>query len=73
MAVFVEIGRSGIDAFDEMAAGAPAMAEPTHPGDPFLTGFASLKDRDPLVKKFHLISETVGHMGFSLLSGEEIR
>ncbi len=73
MAIFAEIGRSGIDAFDEIAAGTPAVAEPTHPAEPFLTGFASLKDRDALVKEFHVIRETGGDVDFNLMSGEEIR
>ncbi|MBP2412363.1 D-amino-acid dehydrogenase [Arthrobacter stackebrandtii] len=73
MAIFAEIGRSGIDAFDEIAAGTPAMAEPTYPAEPFLTGFASLKDRDALVKEFHVIRETGGDVDFSLMDGAEIR
>lgn len=51
MAVFAEIGRSGIDAFAELAAGNPSPAEATHPADPFLAGFSSLKDREALVKE----------------------
>ncbi len=73
MAVFAEIGRSGIEAFEELAAGTPTVAEPTHLADPFLTGFASLQDRDALVKEFHVIRETGGHVDFNLMSGEEIR
>lgn len=73
MAVFAEIGRSGIDAFAEIAAGPHAVAEPTHEATPFLTGFASLKDRDALVKEFHVIRETGGTVDFNLISGEQIR
>ncbi|MET4002206.1 MULTISPECIES: NAD(P)/FAD-dependent oxidoreductase [Arthrobacter] len=73
MKIFAELGRSGIDAFQELAEGTPALAEPTHLADPFLTGFASLKDRDALVKEFHVIRETGGHVDFTLMSGEEIR
>ncbi|AIY02702.1 D-amino-acid dehydrogenase [Arthrobacter sp. PAMC 25486] len=73
MAVFAEIGRTGIDAFDELAAGTPPMAQAAHPADPFLTGFASIKDRDALVKEFHVIRETGGQVDFTLISGEEIR
>lgn len=73
MTVFAEIGRSGIDAFAEIAAGPHAVAEPTHEATPFLTGFASLKDRDALVKEFHVIRETGGTVDFNLISGEQIR
>lgn len=73
MAVFAEIGRTGIDAFDELAAGTPTMAQAAHSADPFLTGFASIKDRDALVKEFHVIRETGGQVDFTLISGEEIR
>ncbi len=73
MAIFAEIGRTGIDAFDEIAAGSPAVAEPTRTAEPFLTGFASLKDREALVREFHVIRETGGEVDFNLMSGEEIR
>ncbi|MFC8304474.1 NAD(P)/FAD-dependent oxidoreductase [Specibacter sp. NPDC057265] len=73
MKVFAEIGRTGIDAFGELAAGTPAMAEPTRPAEPFLTGFASLKDRDALVREFHMIRETGGEVDFTLLSGAQIQ
>ena len=73
MAVFAEIGRSGIDAFAELADGTPPVSESTHPADPFLTGFASLKDRDALVKDLHVIRETGGTVDFTLMSAEEIR
>lgn len=73
MAVFAEIGRSGIDAFAELAAGNPSPAEATHPADPFLAGFSSLKDREALVKELHVIRETGGAVDFTLISGEEIR
>lgn len=73
MAIFAEIGRTGIDAFDEIAAGTPAVAEPTRPAEPFLTGFASLQDREALVREFHVIRETGGEVDFNLMSGEQIR
>ncbi|MHA7176714.1 NAD(P)/FAD-dependent oxidoreductase [Arthrobacter sp. Sr24] len=73
MAVFAELGRSGIDAFAEIAAGSHGVAEPTHEATPFLTGFASMKDRDALVKEFHVIRETGGTVDFNLISGEQIR
>lgn len=73
MTVFAEIGRTGIEAFDEIAAGTPTVTEPTHPAEPFLAGFASLKDRDALVREFHMIRETGGAVDFTLLSAAEIR
>lgn len=73
MAIFAEVGRSGIEAFDELAAGTPAVSEPTRQADPFLTGFASLKDREALVREFSVIRETGGEVDFKLISGEEIR
>lgn len=73
MRIFAEIARTGLDAFDEVAAGTPALGEPTHRADPFLAGFASLRDRDALVKEFHVIRQSGGAVDFSLLSGEEIR
>lgn len=73
MSIFAEIGRSGMDAFDEMAAGTPGVTEPTREATPFLTGFASLKDRDALVREFHVIRETGGEVDFNLLTGEQAR
>lgn len=73
MGVFAELGRTGIDAFDEIAAGTPAVAEETHLADPFLAGFASKEDRDALVKEFHVIRETGGQVDFSLITRDQIR
>ncbi|WP_425862887.1 NAD(P)/FAD-dependent oxidoreductase [Arthrobacter sp. TWP1-1] len=73
MGVFAELGRTGIDAFDEIAAGTPAVAELTHSADPFLAGFASMEDREALVKEFHVIRETGGHVDFNLITGDQIR
>ena len=73
MTIFAELGRTGIDAFEELAVGTPAVTEVTRPAEPFLTGFASLQDRDALVKEFHVIRETGGEVDFNLLSAAEIR
>lgn len=73
MRVFAEIGSTGLDAFDEIAAGTPPMAEPTHSADPFLTGFTSLKDREALVKELHMIREAGGEVDFNLMTGEQLR
>ena len=73
MGVFAEVGGTGLDAFDEIAQGSNAVVEPTHPADPFLTGFASAKDRDALVKEFNVIRETGGSVDYTLMSGEQIR
>ncbi len=73
MAIFAELGRTGMDAFDEMAAGTPAVAEPSRLAEPFLTGFATLRDRDALVREFHVIRQTGGEVDFSLMTGPEIR
>ncbi|MGO4383118.1 NAD(P)/FAD-dependent oxidoreductase [Specibacter sp. RAF43] len=73
MSVFAEISRTGLDAFDEIAQGLNPVAEPTKVADPFLTGFASLKDRDALVKEFDVIRQQGGQVDFSLMSGEQIR
>lgn len=73
MAVFAEIGRSGIDAFAELAAGTPPLAETTHAAEPFLAGFSSLKDREALVRELHVIRETGGTVDFTRISGEHLR
>ncbi|WP_186759124.1 FAD-dependent oxidoreductase [Arthrobacter alpinus] len=73
MRIFAEVGTSGLDAFDEMAQGSNAVVERTHPADPFLTGFASVKDRDSLVKEFNVIRETGGRVDFTLMTGDQLR
>ncbi|WP_449374454.1 NAD(P)/FAD-dependent oxidoreductase [Arthrobacter psychrolactophilus] len=73
MGVFAELGRTGIDAFDEIATGNPTMTEETHVADPFLAGFASKEAREALVKEFHVIRETGGEVDFSLITGDQIR
>lgn len=73
MAVFAEIGRSGIAGFTEIMGGSPPLIEKTHRADPFLAGFASFKDRDALIKEFLVIRETGGTVDFKFISGEQIR
>ena len=73
MGIFAEIGRTGIDAFDELAAGTPAVAESTHKAEPFLAGFASPEHRDALVRELHVIRETGGQVDFNLITGDQIR
>ncbi|NVM99772.1 FAD-dependent oxidoreductase [Arthrobacter sp. SDTb3-6] len=73
MGVFAEVGHTGLDAFDEIAQAAGPGAEPTRPADPFLAAFASVADRDALVKEFRVIRETGGSVDYSLMSGGEIR
>lgn len=73
MSVFAEVGHTGLDAFDEIAASAGPDAEPTHPAEPFLTGFASVADRDALVKEFNVIRETGGSVDYTLMDGSELR
>ncbi|WP_287932770.1 FAD-dependent oxidoreductase [Arthrobacter sp.] len=73
MGVFAEVGHTGLDAFDEIAQAAGPGAEPTHPAEPFLTGFASVADRDALVREFNVIGETGGSVDYDLMSGEQLR
>ncbi|RAN72808.1 amino acid dehydrogenase [Bacillus sp. SRB_336] len=73
MGVFAEVGHTGLDAFDEIAEASRAGAEPTRPADPFLTGFATVADRDALVKEFDVIRETGGSVDYALISGEQLR
>ncbi|WP_113716123.1 NAD(P)/FAD-dependent oxidoreductase [Arthrobacter dokdonensis] len=73
MGVFAEVGHTGLDAFDEIAQASGAGAEPTHPADPFLAGFAAVADRDALVKEFDVIRETGGSVDYALISGEQLR
>ncbi|WP_205787203.1 NAD(P)/FAD-dependent oxidoreductase [Specibacter cremeus] len=73
MAVFAEVNGAGLAAFDEIAEGAGAVAERSTVADPFLAGFASLKDRDALVHEFDGIRKAGGEVDYDLISGQEIR
>ncbi|SEE88059.1 D-amino-acid dehydrogenase [Arthrobacter alpinus] len=73
MGIFAEIGRTGIDAFDELAAGTPTVAEATHLADPFLAGFSTLQAREALIREFHVIRETGGQVDFNIITGDQIR
>jgi len=71
MAVYSEVNKLGLEAFDELAEG--GVAEPTKDADPFLAGFASESDREALVTEFRHVVEAGGETDFDLLTGEEIR
>lgn len=71
MAVYSEVNKLGLAAFDELADG--GVKEPTHPAEPFLAAFASDSDREALVTEFRHVVEAGGITDFDLLSGEEIK
>ena len=71
MAVYAELNRVSVDAFDELTDG--AVAEPTHLAEPFLAGFASARDRDALVKEFDLVTKYGAAVDYDLVDGAELR
>lgn len=70
MAVYNEVNKLGLQAFDELADG--GVIEHTKKADPFLAAFASDSDRETLVTEFGHVVETGGETDFELLTGEEI-
>ncbi|EMQ97267.1 NAD(P)/FAD-dependent oxidoreductase [Paeniglutamicibacter gangotriensis] len=76
MRIYSELGTTGLDAFDELAAGTsagPGVVEKTKNAEPFLTGFNSLKDREGLIREFDMIRKTGGTVEYDLLTGDELR
>jgi D-amino-acid dehydrogenase len=71
MAVYTELNRSSMAAFDELIGG--GVEEPTVPAEPFLNAFRSVKDRDVLVKSLDAVTGAGGAADYDLVSGAEIR
>ena len=71
MAVYAELNRISVAAFDELTGG--AVAEPTHLAEPFLAGFASERDRDALVKEFDLVTRYGAAVDYDLVDGDDLR
>lgn len=71
MAAFAEINKWGLDAFDRLEAG--GVDDRTVVAEPFLTGFASEKDRGGLEHEFAEIEKRGGSVDFERLSGDELR
>ena len=70
MKVFNVANASALAAYDELAAGVPAVKEPTREAAPFLAGFQTARARDVLVEEF---SHSDGAVRFEQLSGDEMR
>ena len=71
MAVFTEVNRVSMDAFDELTDG--AVAEPTHLAEPLLNAFASSNARDALAKAFDAVISAGGDADFEVIDSDELR
>ena len=71
MAVYAELNRLSVAAFDELTDG--AVEEPTHLAEPFLAGFASTRDRDALVREFDLVTRYGAAVDYDLVDGDDLR
>lgn len=71
MAVFTEVNRVSMDAFDELTDG--AVAEPTHLAEPLLNAFATTHARDALARAFDAVVKAGGVADFEVIDGDELR
>ena len=71
MAVFTEVNRVSMDAFDELTDG--AVAEPTYLAEPLLNAFASPNARDALARAFNVVVSAGGDADFEVIDGDELR
>lgn len=54
-------------------SGAGSVQEPTKIADPFLAGFASVKDRDAMVHEFDGVARAGGRVDYDLVDGDTMR
>ncbi|MGH1564632.1 NAD(P)/FAD-dependent oxidoreductase [Mumia sp. DW29H23] len=76
MAVFTELNRDALGAYDVLGDGGTAghgVLEPIQDADPFLAGFASVEDRKTLVDELAHVVASGGSVDYDLLSADEIR
>lgn len=71
MAVYAEVNRLSVAAFDELTNG--AVVEPTHLAEPFLAGFSSARDRDGLIREFDAVTRYGAAVDYDLVDGDELR
>lgn len=69
MATYAEINRYSLAAFDELTAG--GIAEPVQEASPFLTAFASLKDRDAMEREFAHVTDAGTPVDYTVLDRDE--
>lgn len=76
MAIFAELNRDALAAYDALGEGGTAgheVREPIRDADPFLAGFASVEDRKVLVDELAHVVSSGGAVDYELLTGDEIR
>ncbi len=76
MAIFAELNRDALSAYDVLGTGGTAgheVREPIRDADPFLAGFASVEDRKVLVDELAHVVSSGGEVDYELLTGDEIR
>lgn len=71
MAVFNELNRLSLDAYDRLAKGGIQAA--TQRADPFLVACTSLKNLAPLREEFDRLQTAGGEVRYELTDGEELR
>ena len=71
MAVFNEINRISLDAYDQLTDG--GVAAPVKRADPFLVACASPEDREGVLEEFRHVTDTGGEVSYDLAGGEELR
>ncbi|MEV0947960.1 FAD-dependent oxidoreductase [Rhodococcus sp. NPDC049939] len=71
MKVYAQVNRMSLGAYDELADG--GVREQTHLADPFLVGFKSNEEREPLINEFQHLEAAGGEVEYDRLDGEEIR
>ena len=71
MAVFTEMNRVSMDAFDELTDG--TVDEPTHVAEPLLNGFVSDRARDALARAFDAVLKAGGEADYDVVDGDELR
>ncbi|MEO9221418.1 MAG: FAD-dependent oxidoreductase [Mycobacteriaceae bacterium] len=70
MAVYAEVNRMSLGAYDELADG--GVAEQTQLADPFLAAFASTDDREAMVEEFRNVTAAGGEVEYDLLDRDTI-
>ncbi len=71
MGTYAEINRHSLAAFDDLSAG--GVAEPVKDAQPFLTAFASLKDRDAMEREFAHVTSAGTPVDYTVLDAAATR
>lgn len=71
MAVFAEVNRVSIAAFEELTDG--GVEEPVYLAEPFLAGFDTAHERESLIKEFDTVTKYGATVDYDLVDGDAMR